>query len=167
MKDGWEVIRSSHPRTSWYKWVWDPALPPQISTFTWRALHGRTPTDCLAKSRGIRLPSRCYICQQEERNLKLIYSIVARSRLRYGLFILNGLVYLDYLMAISLSVLRVGDAPYIKIREGSLHYFILLYCVGNLEFKKESQISVIKTQPGMFPCSSPCYLFGYKQKALS
>ena len=109
MKDGWEVIRSSHPRTSWYKWVWDPALPPQISTFTWRALHGRTPTDCLAKSRGIRLPSRCYICQQEERNLKLIYSIVARSRLRYGLFILNGLVYLDYLMAISLSVLRVGD----------------------------------------------------------
>ena len=50
-----------------------------------------------------------YICQQEERNLKLIYSIVARARLRYGLFILNGLVYLDYLMAISLSVLRVGD----------------------------------------------------------
>lgn len=32
------------------------------------------------------------LCQQEERNLKLIYSIIARSRLRYGLFILNGLV---------------------------------------------------------------------------
>lgn len=52
----------------WAKWVWNPILPPNISSFLWKLSRHAIPVDCRVRTQGIQLVSRCRCCKhpQEE-----------------------------------------------------------------------------------------------------
>ena len=48
---------------TWAPLTWNTFLQPRVSFFTWRLLHGKTPTQSWAQAAGFNVASRCCLCK--------------------------------------------------------------------------------------------------------
>lgn len=58
-KDAFLFLQPSQPQNKWFKFIWNPAVPPSKSFVVWRLLHNRIPSDEQLIRRGCHLVSVC------------------------------------------------------------------------------------------------------------
>ncbi|XXG72359.1 hypothetical protein AAC387_Pa07g1479 [Persea americana] len=58
-KEAWDLIRTRRDPAAWAPPVWNSIMLPRISSFAWRMMHCKTPTQDWAQSIGFSLVSRC------------------------------------------------------------------------------------------------------------
>ncbi|XP_042497664.1 uncharacterized protein LOC122076435 [Macadamia integrifolia] len=84
-KSAWEDIRLKKPNVPWASLIWCKKQLPQISTLTWRVIHGTMPTDDAVKKRSVTLASKCELCKTDEETMGHIFLHCSFSREIWGL----------------------------------------------------------------------------------
>lgn len=52
------------PKKIGRRFVWSSKVPTKMSQFGWRIMNNGLPVDSSVKKVGVRLASRCYVCQK-------------------------------------------------------------------------------------------------------
>lgn len=86
-----ELSRTCGATRMWPRWIWQPFLPPKISTFLWKLLHRAVPTDDRICSRGIPIVSRCIFFS--EYNAESIHHLFIQSELAISIWKCFGEIF--------------------------------------------------------------------------
>ncbi|XP_042988635.1 uncharacterized protein LOC122316166 [Carya illinoinensis] len=62
MKNAWEVTRLRGSELPWTNWIWNLALPKNISITMWQAFHGGLSVDDKLCKVGVLIVSKCVCC---------------------------------------------------------------------------------------------------------
>ena len=71
-RDAYDFLRPSAP-VPWARHLWGPHIPPRISTFVWRLLHGRLATHNLLQLYDRSMATRCPICENSSETIEHLF----------------------------------------------------------------------------------------------
>ncbi|KAF6146239.1 hypothetical protein GIB67_011711 [Kingdonia uniflora] len=69
----YEAIRSKNPKVWWRKYLHGKPLHQKVKYFLWRACQNVLATEDNVRRRGISIPSRCPLCQQQSESIQHLF----------------------------------------------------------------------------------------------